>query len=42
MGDQINTPTFNAVAWVTTVAMIALTLVLVYVTIFHSGNVPGL
>lgn len=42
MGEQINTPTFNAVAWVTTVAMIVLTLVLVYVTLFHSGNVPGL
>jgi Mn2+/Fe2+ NRAMP family transporter len=42
MGDQINTRTFNAVAWVTTVAMIVLTLVLVYVSIFHSGSVPGL
>jgi NRAMP (natural resistance-associated macrophage protein)-like metal ion transporter len=42
MGDQVNTRTFNVIAWVTTVAMIALTLVLVYVTIFHSGNVPGL
>jgi NRAMP (natural resistance-associated macrophage protein)-like metal ion transporter len=42
MGDQVNTRTFNIVAWVTTVAMIALTLVLVYVSIFHSGSVPGL
>ncbi len=42
MGDQVNTRTFNVVAWVTTVAMIVLTLVLVYVTIFHSGSVPGL
>ena len=42
MGDQVNTRTFNVVAWVTTVAMIVLTLVLVYVSIFHSGSVPGL
>ncbi len=42
MGDLVNTRTFNVVAWVTTVAMIVLTLVLVYVSIFRSGNVPGL
>jgi Mn2+/Fe2+ NRAMP family transporter len=43
MGDLVNSRTFNVVAWVTTVAMIALTLVLVYVTLFHSGgSVPGL
>ena len=42
MGDLVNTRTFNAVAWVTTVAMIVLTLVLVYVSIFRSGSVPGL
>jgi NRAMP (natural resistance-associated macrophage protein)-like metal ion transporter len=42
MGDQVNSRTFNVVAWVTTVAMIALTLVLVYVSIFHSGSVTGL
>jgi Mn2+/Fe2+ NRAMP family transporter len=42
MGDQVNTRTFNGVAWVTTFAMIILTLVLVYVGIFHSGSVPGL
>ena len=42
MGDQVNTRTFNGVAWVTTVAMIVLTLVLVYVSIFRSGSVPGL
>jgi len=42
MGDQVNTRTFNGVAWVTTIAMIVLTLVLVYVSIFHSGSVPGL
>ncbi len=34
MGDFVNTPTFNVVAWVTTIAMIALTLVLVYTAIF--------
>jgi Mn2+/Fe2+ NRAMP family transporter len=42
MGDQVNTRTFNVIAWVTCVAMIALTLVLVYVSLFHSGEVPGL
>jgi NRAMP (natural resistance-associated macrophage protein)-like metal ion transporter len=40
MGDFVNTRTFNAVAWVTAVAVIILTLVLVYVTIFHAGA-PG-
>lgn len=42
MGDLVNTRTFNVIAWVTTVAMIVLTLVLVYVGIFHSGSVPRL
>jgi Mn2+/Fe2+ NRAMP family transporter len=42
MGDQVNTRTFNVVAWVTTIAMIALTLILVYASIFHAGGVPGL
>src|SRR6266853_499947 len=42
MGDMVNTRTFNVVAWVTTVAMIVLTLVLVYAGIFHPGSVPGL
>jgi NRAMP (natural resistance-associated macrophage protein)-like metal ion transporter len=42
MGDQVNTPTFNVVAWITAVAVIALTLILVYVTLFHSSGVPGL
>src|SRR5579862_8997495 len=42
MGDQVNSRSFNIVAWVTTAAMILLPLVLVYVTIFHSGGVPGL
>ncbi len=34
MGEFVNTPTFNVVAWVTTVAMIALTLILLYTAIF--------
>jgi NRAMP (natural resistance-associated macrophage protein)-like metal ion transporter len=42
MGDLVNTRTFNVIAWVTTIAMIVLTLVLVYVSIFHSSSVPGL
>ena len=41
MGDFVNTPTFNVVAWVTAVAVIALTLVLVYVTIVHPSGMPG-
>ncbi len=35
MGDQVNSLTFNVVAWVTTIAMIALTLVLVYTSHFR-------
>jgi NRAMP (natural resistance-associated macrophage protein)-like metal ion transporter len=34
MGEHVNSPTFNVIAWLTTVAMIALTLVLVYTAIF--------
>jgi Mn2+/Fe2+ NRAMP family transporter len=41
MGDFVNTPTFNIVAWITVVAVIALTLVLVYVTIVHPTAMPG-
>src|SRR3984885_7798303 len=41
MGDFVNTPTFNVVAWITVVAVIALTLVLVYVTILHPNAIPG-
>lgn len=41
MGDFVNTPTFNFVAWVTAIAVIALTLVLVYVTILHPSAMPG-
>jgi Mn2+/Fe2+ NRAMP family transporter len=42
MGDLVNTRTFNVVAWITVVAMIVLTLVLIYAGIFHPGSVPGL
>jgi Mn2+/Fe2+ NRAMP family transporter len=41
MGDHVNKPAFNWVAWVTTVAMIVLTLVLVYTALFVPGGVPG-
>ncbi len=34
MGDRVNTRVFNVVAWTTGVAMIALTLVLVYTSLF--------
>ncbi|MEK6779790.1 MAG: Nramp family divalent metal transporter [Candidatus Deferrimicrobiota bacterium] len=37
MGDYVNTKAFNGIAWATTVIMIALTIVLVIVTLF-----PGL
>ncbi len=36
MGDYVNTLTFNIVAWVTAIAMIILTLVLAYTSIFQS------
>ena len=44
MGEQVNSRTFNVVAWGTSLAMIALTLILVYFGIFHPtpGGVPGL
>jgi Mn2+/Fe2+ NRAMP family transporter len=41
MGDYVNNPTFNVVAWVTAIAVILLTLVLVYVTILHPSGIPG-
>jgi Mn2+/Fe2+ NRAMP family transporter len=41
MGDHVNTRTMNVVAWVTAVAVILLTLVLVYVTVLHPSAVPG-
>jgi Mn2+/Fe2+ NRAMP family transporter len=41
MGDYVNTPTFNVIAWITAIAVILLTLVLVYVTILHPNAMPG-
>jgi NRAMP (natural resistance-associated macrophage protein)-like metal ion transporter len=37
MGEHVNTLTFNIVAWVTAIAMIVLTLVLVYTSLFQSA-----
>jgi Mn2+/Fe2+ NRAMP family transporter len=37
MGEYVNSSTFNVVAWLTTVAMIALTLILVYTAIFPNS-----
>jgi Mn2+/Fe2+ NRAMP family transporter len=41
MGEYVNTLTFNIVAWVTAIAMIALTLVLSYTAIFQSASPPA-
>ncbi len=41
MGEHVNTLTFNIVAWVTAIAMIVLTLVLVYTSIFVSSPPVG-
>ncbi len=41
MGEFVNTPTFNVIAWVTAIAMIALTLILVYTAIFPTP-MPGI
>ncbi|HZS72216.1 MAG TPA: Nramp family divalent metal transporter [Candidatus Acidoferrum sp.] len=41
MGEHVNTAAFNGVAWVTAVAMIVLTLVLVYTAIFPSAAGPS-
>lgn len=41
MGEHVNTLTFNIVAWVTAIAMIVLTLVLVYTSIFLPGPATG-
>ena len=38
MGEYVNTTAFNGVAWVTAVAMIILTLFLMYSALFHSGS----
>ena len=40
MGEHVNSLTFNIVAWTTAVAMIVLTLVLVYTSLFQSGAPP--
>jgi NRAMP (natural resistance-associated macrophage protein)-like metal ion transporter len=37
MGEHVNSLTFNIVAWVTAIAMIVLTLVLVYTSIFQAA-----
>jgi Mn2+/Fe2+ NRAMP family transporter len=37
MGEYVNTMTFNIVAWVTAIAMIALTLVLTYTALFQQS-----
>jgi Mn2+/Fe2+ NRAMP family transporter len=42
MGKQTNSRAFNAVGWATVVVMIAVTLVLVYVSILNPGAVAGL
>ena len=41
MGQQVNSPIFNVVAWVTSITMIALTLVLLYFGLFHPSATPG-
>jgi Mn2+/Fe2+ NRAMP family transporter len=41
MGEFTNNRTLNIVGWVTAVAVIILTLVLVYVTVFHPNAIPG-
>ena len=38
MGEHVNTLTFNIVAWVTAIAMIALTLILSYTALFPSST----
>jgi Mn2+/Fe2+ NRAMP family transporter len=37
MGEHVNSLTFNIVAWVTAIAMIVLTLVLVYTSLFQAA-----
>ena len=43
LGDHVNSTTFNVVAWVTSIAMIILTIVLVVAALFPSrfGGIPG-
>jgi Mn2+/Fe2+ NRAMP family transporter len=41
MGDSVNTLAFNIVAWVTAIAMIILTLILAFTSIFQSAPPPS-
>jgi NRAMP (natural resistance-associated macrophage protein)-like metal ion transporter len=41
MGEQVNKRAYNVVAWATSVAMIVLTLVLLYTGLFGNQQVPG-
>src|SRR5712692_3225490 len=41
MGEQVNSRTFNWVAWIITAAMIVLTLILAYTSVFQPGVTPG-
>jgi Mn2+/Fe2+ NRAMP family transporter len=41
MGEHVNTLAFNIVAWVTAIAMIILTLVLVYTSLFQAAPPPS-
>ncbi|MEQ1353622.1 MAG: divalent metal cation transporter, partial [Candidatus Acidiferrum sp.] len=41
MGDYVNTTTFNVIAWITAIFMIALTLFLTYSAIFTSAGSPA-
>jgi len=41
MGEYVNNTAFNVVAWVTAIAMIVLTLVLVYSALFPAGPPAG-
>jgi NRAMP (natural resistance-associated macrophage protein)-like metal ion transporter len=42
MGEHTNSRAFNTVAWATSVAMIVLTIVLAYTTLFHPGGSLGI
>ncbi len=44
LGDRVNSATFNVIAWVTSIAMIILTIILVFASIFPNklGGVPGI
>jgi len=41
MGNQVNSPVFNVIAWITSLTMIALTMVLIYFGLFHPAAAPG-